>query len=72
MKMPAAQWKFNVDQGNAMSEPESETNAVPPVERMKLEVDRWLEAVRSTGERTLESLGLTGANRTATPPIDVI
>ena len=55
-----------------MSEPESETNAVPPVERMKLEVDRWLEAVRSTGERTLESLGLTGANRTATPPIDVI
>jgi HSP20 family protein len=55
-----------------MSDPNPENSSIPPVERMRQEVDRWLEAVRSTGERTLETLGLTGANRPATPPVDVI
>lgn len=57
-----------------MSEPNSDSSSgsVPPVERVRQEVDRWLEAVRSTGERTLETLGLTGTNRPSTPSVDVI
>jgi HSP20 family protein len=55
-----------------MNEPNPDNSSIPPVERVRQEVDRWLEAVRSTGERTLESLGLSGTNRPATPPIDVI
>lgn len=39
---------------------------------MRQEVDRWLEAFRSTGERTLETLGLSGLSRPAPPPVDVI
>ena len=55
-----------------MNESSPDNSSVPPVERVRLEVDRWLEVVRSTGERTLESLGLTGVNRQANPPVDVI
>ena len=55
-----------------MREPHPENSSIPPVERMRQEVDRWLEAFRSTGERTLETLGLAGLNRPATPPVDVI
>ena len=55
-----------------MSDPNPENSGIPPVERMRQEVDRWLEAVRSTGERTLETLGLTGLNRPTTPAVDVI
>ena len=55
-----------------MSENNSDPSGVPPVERVRHEVDRWIEAVRSTGERTLETLGLTGSNRPAMPPVDII
>lgn len=57
-----------------MNEPNSDSSSgsIPPVERVRQEVDRWLEAVRSTGERTLETLGLTGVNRPSMPPVDVI
>ncbi len=55
-----------------MNDSSPENSSVPPVERVRQEVDRWLEVVRSTGERTLESLGLTGANRQANPPVDII
>ena len=55
-----------------MSDPNPENGGVPPVERVRQEVDRWLDVVRTTGERTLESLGLSGANRPTTPPVDVI
>jgi HSP20 family protein len=55
-----------------MSDSNPETSSPPPVERVRQEIDRWLDAVRSTGERTLESLGLAGINRPATPPIDIV
>ena len=55
-----------------MNDSSPENSSVPPVERVRQEVDRWLEVVRSTGERTLESLGLTGANRQTNPPVDII
>ena len=55
-----------------MSDSHPETGGVPPVERVRQEVDRWLDVVRTTGERTLESLGLSGTNRPTTPPVDVI
>ena len=55
-----------------MNDSSPDNNNVPPVERVRQEVDRWLEVVRSTGERTLESLGLTGANRQTNPPVDII
>ena len=55
-----------------MTDPNSDNSGVPPVERVRQEVDRWLEAVRTPGERALETLGLTGANRPTIPPVDVI
>ena len=55
-----------------MNEPNSDSGSIPPVERVRQEVDRWLEAVRSTGERTLETLGLAGNDRPSTPSVDVI
>ena len=48
-----------------------EANSVPPVERVRVEVDRWLDAVKSTGERAMEALGLSGSNRSSTPPVDL-
>ncbi|WP_373651124.1 MULTISPECIES: Hsp20/alpha crystallin family protein [unclassified Schlesneria] len=55
-----------------MSESNPENSGIPPVERVRQEVDRWLEVVRNTGERTLESLGITGGNRTSNLPVDMI
>jgi HSP20 family protein len=42
------------------------------VERVKQEVDRWLDAIRNTGERALETMGLTSPSRPSLPAIDVI
>ena len=55
-----------------MSDPTPDGGSVPPVERVRQEVDRWLEAVRTTGERALETLGLTGANRPSIPSVDIV
>lgn len=55
-----------------MPESHSEGPNIPPVERVKQEVDRWLEAVRTTGERAMETLGLTGASRAAGPAVDIM
>jgi HSP20 family protein len=55
-----------------MADQNSDNPGVPPVERVRQEVDRWLDAVRTTGERAMETLGLTGANRPTSPPVDVI
>lgn len=45
---------------------------VPPVERMRQEVDRWLDAVRTTGEKAMESLGIGAGSRPCSCPVDVI
>lgn len=49
-----------------------EPGPVPPVERMRQEVDRWLDAVRTTGEKAMESLGIGPAARPCNCPVDVI
>lgn len=54
-------YESNTDKGN-----------MPPVDRVRHEVDRWLDAVRTTGERAMETLGLAGGNRPTMPPVDVI
>lgn len=55
-----------------MTDPMQDSSGIPPVDRLRQEVDRWMEAVRSTGERAMETLGLAGANRPSTPAVDVI
>ena len=55
-----------------MSDANPDSGNVPPVERARQEVDRWIDVVRTTGERAMEALGLTGVNRPTTPPVDVI
>ncbi len=55
-----------------MTDSNTDHGSVPPVERVRQEVDRWLEAVRNTGERAMETLGLTGANRPVTPAVDIV
>ena len=55
-----------------MTDQSAESGGYPPVERVRQEVDRWLDAVRTTGERAMETLGLAGANRPATPDVDLI
>ncbi|MEK6259430.1 MAG: Hsp20/alpha crystallin family protein [Planctomycetota bacterium] len=44
----------------------------PPLERVRHEMDRWIDAAKSTGERALETLGLLGSGRPSMPAIDII
>ena len=60
-----------------MSESSNETDrpadkVPPPLERVRHEMDRWIDAAKSTGERALETLGLLGAGRPSMPAIDII
>lgn len=47
-------------------------STTPPLDRVRHEMERWLEVARSTGERALETLGLSAPGRPSTPPIDVV
>lgn len=51
------------------SPPEGTT---PPLDRVRHEMERWLDVARSTGERALETLGLGTHGRHGQPLIDVI
>lgn len=44
----------------------------PPLDRVRHEMDRWIDAAKSTGERALETLGLLGSGRPSMPAIDII
>lgn len=44
----------------------------PPLDRVRNEMERWLEVARSTGERALETLGLGQAGKPQMPAIDVV
>ncbi len=46
--------------------------APPPLDRVRHEMDRWIDAAKSTGERALETLGLLGSGRPMMPTIDII
>lgn len=56
-----------------MSEPSAGPGmgGVPPVERVKDEVERWWQTARATGERALEVFGLA-ADRPGVPPVDLL
>ncbi len=43
-----------------------------PLDRVRQELDRWLETARTTSERALDAVGLTSETRPATPAIDVL
>jgi HSP20 family protein len=47
-------------------------NAQASVERVKHEVERWIEVARTAGERTLEAIGLSAATRCSLPAVDVL
>lgn len=55
----------------------SETSAglgaggIPPVERVKDEVERWWQTARATGERAMEVFGLSGG-RHGVPAVDIL
>jgi HSP20 family protein len=60
-----------------MSESCNETNqsadkVPPPLDRVRHEMDRWIDAAKSTGERALETLGLLGTARPSLPAIDIV
>lgn len=42
------------------------------VERMRQEVERWMDVARTAGERTLEAIGLTPILRSSLPAVDVL
>ena len=46
-------------------------NPQASVERVRQEVERWIDAARLAGERTLEAIGLTPLSRSLLPAIDV-
>lgn len=50
---------------------QSESLLTSSVERLRHELDRWLEVAWSQGERAIDSLGLRGGERDWCPPIDV-
>jgi len=52
-----------------MSNPMNE-NAQASVDRMRQEVERWIDAARAAGERTLDAIGL--APRSFLPAVDVL
>ena len=59
---------------NDQFERSSGPGSIPPVERVRQEVDKWIDAVRTTGERAMETLGLSGSpHRPANhPTVDLI
>jgi len=57
---------------NATSSKESSDKASPPLDRVRQEMERWLEVARSTGERALESLGVVASGRLSQPAIDIV
>lgn len=48
-----------------------ESRLTSSVERLRQELDRWLDVAWSQGERAIDSLGLRGGERDWCPPIDV-
>lgn len=56
-------------QGGASTHTESTT---PPLDRVRQEMERWLEVARTTGERAMESLGLGAMGKGAVPAVDIL
>lgn len=54
---------------NQSTAPEGQT---PPLDRVRNEMERWLDAARLTGERALETLGLVPSGRPTLPAADIV
>ncbi len=50
----------------------STTGSAGTFDRLRGELDRWLEAARIAGERTLDAVGLASETRPITPAADII
>jgi HSP20 family protein len=50
----------------------SEGRLTGSVERLRQELDRWLDVAWTQGERAMDTLGIRGGDRDWCPPIDVI
>lgn len=48
------------------------TQSTPGFDRLRQELDRWFEAARIAGERTLDAVGLASETRPLPPATDVI
>lgn len=55
----------------AETSPGSGLGGMPPVDRVKDEVERWWQTARATGERAMEVFGLT-TGRHGVPAVDVL
>ncbi|MBS0202784.1 MAG: Hsp20/alpha crystallin family protein [Planctomycetes bacterium] len=62
----------NASNGTTSNEPDRSSDGMPPLDRVRQEMERWLDVARTTGERALESLGLVAGGRPAEPAIDVV
>ncbi len=52
--------------------PNPENLLTSSVERLRHELDRWLDVAWTQGERAIDTLGIRGGERDWCPPIDVI
>ena len=44
----------------------------PPLDRVRQEMERWVEVARSAGERAMETLGTMMSSKPSVPPIDIL
>jgi HSP20 family protein len=51
--------------------PEAEGRLVSSMDRLRKELDRWMETAYVQGERALDAIGLHGPDRTWMPRVDV-
>lgn len=56
-------------ESNTPHQPET---ATPPLDRVRQEMERWMEVARTTGERAMEALGTMMSTKPSVPPIDVL
>lgn len=52
--------------------PDSADQSQASVDRVRQEVERWIDVARTAGERTLEAIGLTPGQRSSGPAMDVL
>jgi HSP20 family protein len=55
-----------------MTDPQSYGPLSQPVERLRREFERWLDAAMQQGNRALDVVGLRGADRPWTPSVDLL
>ena len=59
----------DTSQGTTPHPPET---GMPPLDRVRQEMERWMDIARSAGERAMETLGTMMASKPSVPPIDIL